>query len=126
MAVEDEALHVGRHVRVALVPPSARHLDEHESVTGLLVRLGETATDLVDDGRRLLEQLGEHVGRHRLGRHQDDGLECLHQAGVERRGTGRRCGAGIGLTVGGRLDGRVVRERVVIGAVVRHLRRQPS
>ena len=55
LAVEQEPLDVRRQLGMGLIPPSAGHLHELEPVPGLVVDLGQTATQFIDESGRLLE-----------------------------------------------------------------------
>ena len=55
LAVEQEPLDVRRQLGMGLIPPSAGHLHELEPVPSLVIDLGQTATQFIDESGRLLE-----------------------------------------------------------------------
>ena len=79
---------------MALVAVAAGHPDQLEAVPGLVVGVGQPLAELLDGGHRQLQELGQQVGRHRVGGHEHDGLDGPHDVGriapVGRRVAARR------------------------------------
>ena len=70
---------------MGLVAVAAGDLDELEPVPGLVVaRRRARAHSSFDDRDRLLEQLGQQLGRHRLGGDQHDRLDGPHVSASAR------------------------------------------
>ena len=83
LAFQYEAFDVRRHVGVALEPVPARHLGQDEPAPLGLVGLGQSLAQLLQPGRRDLEELGQDARLHgAVGDHQDrlDGAAVLRTA----------------------------------------------
>ena len=65
-----------------LQPGAAGDAGQHEAPLLALVRLGQLGQRLLDPLDRLLQQLGQQLGRQGLHRHQQDGLDRAAQLGV--------------------------------------------
>ena len=93
LALQHVALHVGGGVGVALEPVPARHPGQDEAPALGLVGRGQGGAGALHRIEGHLQQLGQHLGRDRVGGHHHDGLQGLADVG---RQAGDRIGGGAG------------------------------
>jgi hypothetical protein len=75
-----------------LESPATGHLHELEAVTGSVIGLRQSETQLAYNGEWLFEQLRQLLGCHRLGGNKDNGLDRANYIRVHggRRSAVRR------------------------------------